>query len=198
MKIVKDITTKQAALLKFLQNKITQEGRPPTIREIGRQFGFKSTGTTRDYLMSLSKKGYIKLKPRQSRSIELVKPVTFRIPILGNITAGMPDLALEEIQDYLSLDEYLSNQDRQVFALKVKGDSMIEKGIHEGDIAIVKKQRLASAGDIIVALLDNEATIKILKKKKSDLFLAPANSAYPEIHSPFTILGKVIAVIKRF
>ncbi len=198
MKIIGDITSKQAAILKFLQNKISQEGRPPTLREIGRQFGFKSTGTTRDYLNSLSKKGYIRLKPRQSRAIELVRHVTFRVPILGNITAGKPDLALEEVRDYLSLDEYLSTQDRQIFALKVKGDSMIGKGIHEGDIAIVRKQQLADTGDIVAALLDNEATIKILKKKKSGFFLEAANSAYPEIHAPFTILGKVIAVIKKF
>lgn len=198
MKIIKDLTTKQAAILAFIKNKVTQEGRPPTIREIGRHFGFKSTGTTRDYLSTLSKKGYIKLKTRQSRSIELVQPLAFRLPILGRIMAGMPDLAFEEVEEYLSLDEFLPRDERPVFALKIKGDSMTEKGIHEGDIAVVKKQRLAGEGDVIAALLENEATIKILKKKGPDFYLAPANKSYPEIHKPFDILGKVIAVIKRF
>jgi repressor LexA len=198
MKITRDLTSKQTAILKFIHSKIADEGRPPTIREIGQRFGFRSTGTTRDHLTSLSKKGYIKLSPKQARSIELVKPVAFRIPILGSIMAGMPDLALEEIEDYVYLDDLLPNQDRQIFGLKIKGDSMKDKGIHEGDIAIVKRQRLANVGEIIAALLGNEATIKILKKKDSEFYLAPANSAYPEIRKPFTIIGRVIALLKKF
>ncbi len=198
MKIIRDLTTKQAAVLKFLQNKINEEGRPPTIREIGGRFGFKSTGTTRDYLRSLHQKGYIKLRSRQSRSIELVKSLTLRVPILGHIMAGMPDLATEEIEDYIHLDEWLSDSERQVFALKIKGDSMIEKGIGEGDIAVVRRQRLASEGDIVAALIDQEATIKTLRKRGESFVLAPANSAYAEIRKPFSILGKVIAVIKKF
>ena len=198
MKIVQDLTTKQATLLKFLQNNITEKGTAPTLREIGRHFGFKSTGTTRDYLATLSKKGYIKLTPRRSRAIELSRPVVFRIPILGSIAAGMPDLALQEADAYLHLDEFLSNEDREIFALKIKGESMKDKGILEGDIAVVKKQRLAGDGDIVAALLENEATIKVLKKGKQGFFLAPANAAYREIHKPFEILGRVIAVIKRF
>ena len=198
MKITGDLTTKQSAILRFLRNKIEEEGRPPTIREIGKRFSFKSTGTTRDYLRSLSQKGYIKLRPRQSRSIELVKPIALRIPIMGRVMAGMPDLALEEIEDFLSLDEFLSNQDRQIFALKIKGDSMTGKGIHEGDIAVIRRQLLANDGDIIAALMDQEATIKILKKKGEIFFLAPANDNYPEIRKPFSIIGKVIAVIKKF
>lgn len=198
MKIIRDLTTKQAAVLKFLQNKINEEGRPPTIREIGERFGFRSTGTTRDYLRSLHQKGYIKLRSRQSRSIELVKSLTLRVPILGHIMAGMPDLATEEIEDYIHLDEWLSDSERQVFALKIKGDSMIEKGISEGDIAVVRRQRLANEGDIVAALIEQEATIKTLRKKGENFILAPANSAYAEIRKPFSILGKVIAVIKKF
>ncbi len=193
-----DLTTKQAKILRFLQNKIIEKGSAPTLREIGQQFGFRSTGTTRDYLNSLSKKGYIRLTPRQSRSIELVKPLVFRIPILGSIMAGMPDLALEETQGFLYLDELLPNQDREIFALRIKGDSMVEKGIYEGDIAIVKRQRLADDGDIVAALLGNEATIKIFRKEKSAFFLAPANKSYREIRKPFEILGRVIAVVKKF
>ena len=198
MKIIRDLTSKQATILKFLQNKITQEGRPPTIREIGRHFGFKSTGTTRDYLTNLAKKGYIKLKPRQSRAIELSRPLTFRIPIYGRISAGLPDWAFQENEGYLNLDEFLTREEKEMFALKIKGESMIEKGIQEGDLAIVKRQRLAEPGNIVAALIDNEATIKILKKEGVGFFLAPANKAYPEIRKPFQILGRVIAVIKKF
>ncbi|OIO36092.1 MAG: repressor LexA [Candidatus Omnitrophica bacterium CG1_02_44_16] len=192
------LTAKQARILTFIQNKTSDKGKPPTLREIGSQFGFNSTGTTRGHLKSLAKKGYIRLTPRKSRSIELVKPVIFRIPILGKIMAGMPQLAFEETEGFLQLDEFLPNPDRDIFALNIKGDSMIEKGIHEGDIAIIRRQRIAIDADIVAALIENEATIKIFKKQKTLIYLAPANKNYKEIHSPFEILGKVIAVIKRF
>ena len=192
------LTAKQAQILKFIQNKASVNGRPPTLREIGRQFGFNSTGTTRDHLKSLAKKGYIRVTPRQSRSIELVKPVLFRIPILGKIMAGMPQLAFEETESFLHLDEFLPNPDKEIFALTIKGDSMIEKGIHEGDIAVIRRQRIATDGDIVAALIENEATIKIFKKQKDAIYLAPANKDYKEIRSPFEVLGRVIAVIKKF
>ena len=198
MNLALNLTAKQAQILRFIQNKTSENGKPPTLREIGRQFGFNSTGTTRDHLTSLAKKGYIRLTPRQSRSIELVKPVIFRIPILGRIMAGVPELAFEEAEGFLHLDEFLPNPDREIFALTIKGDSMIEKGIHEGDIAIIRKQRIATEGDIIAALIENEATIKIFKKQRNAVYLAPANKNYKEIRSRFEILGRVVAVIKKF
>lgn len=198
MKIIRDLTSKQALVLKFLQNKVTEDGRPPTLREIGQRFGFKSTGTTRDHLASLAKKGYLKRAPHRSRGIELSRPLIFRIPILGRIAAGKPDIALEEIDEFVYLDELLPNQNNEMFALKIKGDSLNDRGIFENDLAIIKKQLLAQEGDIIAALIDHEATIKILKKKNDKFFLAAANSAYPDIHKPFTIMGKVVAVLKKF
>jgi repressor LexA len=198
MKPALNLTAKQAQILKFIQNKSSENGKPPTLREIGRQFGFNSTGTTRDHLKSLAKKGYIRLTPRQSRSIELVKPVIFRIPILGKIMAGMPQLAFEETEGFLHLDEFLPNPDREIFALTVKGDSMIEKGIHGGDVAIIRRQRIATDGDIVAALIENEATIKIFKKQKNTIYLAPANKDHKEIRSSFEVLGRVAAVIKKF
>ncbi|MFH0877592.1 MAG: transcriptional repressor LexA [Candidatus Omnitrophota bacterium] len=198
MKIIQDLTTRQTAVLRFLQQKISQEGRPPTIREICKHFGFKSTGTARDYLSTLSKKGHIKLKPKEARSIELSRPLMFRIPILGRITAGLPDLALEEMDGYLHLDEFLPQADRQIFGLKITGESMKNKGIHDGDIALVRRQRTADSGDIVAALIENEATIKILQRQKSKFVLAPAHETYGIIEKPFAILGKVIAVVKKF
>ncbi|MFA5038781.1 MAG: transcriptional repressor LexA [Candidatus Omnitrophota bacterium] len=193
-----DLTTRQARILAFIKDQVGRTGRPPTIREIGGQFGFKSTGTTRDHLKALSRKGYLLLHPRQSRSIELKNAVAMRIPVVGRITAGMPDLALEETQGYLFLDDLMPGPEKTVFALKVKGDSMKDKGILEGDMAVIRKQRTAEPGDIVAALIENEATIKTLEKNKTGFFLKPANPAYHDIHAPFSILGKVIAVVKRF
>jgi repressor LexA len=194
----KDLTRRQAAVLKFIQNRIVAEGRPPTLREIGRHFGFASTGTTRDHLGSLARKGYLKLHRQQSRSMELTRPLVFRIPILGRIMAGMPDLAFEETEGFLQLDEFLPTADKEVFGLRISGDSMVDKGIQEGDVAIVTRQRSGVPGDIVAALIDNEATIKILQKDRDGFYLAAANPNYEPIRKPFTILGKVGAVLKRF
>ena len=193
-----DITARQASILGFIQRTINHTGRPPTIREIGKHFGFKSTGTTRDHLKSLSRKGFITLTPRQSRAINLKTPVAFRIPMIGSIVAGMPDIALEEIDEYVYLDEFLPGPDKQIFALKVRGDSMKDAGINPGDIAIVRRQRIADAGQVVAALVGHEATIKTLEKNKAGFYLKPANTSYPDIREPFSILGKVIAVIKKF
>jgi repressor LexA len=192
------ITARQANILGFIQKTINHTGRPPTIREIGKHFGFKSTGTTRDHLKSLSRKGFITLTPRQSRAINLKTPVAFRIPMIGSIVAGMPDIALEEIDEYVYLDELLPGPDKQIFALKVRGDSMKDAGILSGDVAIVRRQRIADAGQVVAALVGHEATIKTLEKNKTGFYLKPANTSYPDIREPFSILGKVIAVIKKF
>lgn len=197
MKIYKDITPKQSKILRFIQNKISHEGRPPTIREIASWFGFKSTGTVRDYLRILAKKGYLKLTPKKSRAIELAKNITFRIPIIGQITAGVPNLAYEEIDEYLNLEDFLSNPEKEVFALKIKGDSMIEKNIFDGDLAIVKKQRLVENGDIVAALIGNEATVKIFRTKHNRPYLEPANKKYSPITKEFNIIGKVVATIRK-
>lgn len=198
MKIYKDITPKQTKVLRFIQNKISHEGRPPTIREIAFWFGFKSTGTVRDYLKALTKKGYLKLTPKKSRAIELVRNLAFRIPVIGQITAGVPNLAYEEIDEYLHLGDFLSSSEKEIFALKVKGDSMIEKHIFDGDLVLVKKQLSAENGDIVAALIDSEATVKILQKKHGRLCLEPANKKYSPITKDFSIIGKVIATIRRY
>jgi repressor LexA len=192
------ITTRQARILAFIRDRISADGRPPTLREIGAHFGFRSTGTTRDHLASLAKKGFLKYGGKKARSIELRRNIAFRIPILGHIVAGMPDIAEEEPAGYLELDGLLPRPDKNTFALQIRGSSMIEKGIHDGDVAIIQKQKIASDGEIVAALIENEATIKILKKSSGSFYLAPANKNFPEIHKSFTIIGKVIAVLKRF
>lgn len=192
------LTTKQAAVLGFIENSIIYHRKTPTIREIGKQFGFQSTGTTREYLKQLSAKGYIKLNKRQARSIELTSRASFKIPILGKIAAGNPILAAENEDTALDLEKILPNEDKHIFGLKITGDSMIEKGIQEGDIAIIKKQPHAENEDIVAALLENEATVKILKKKLNTAVLMPANKNYAPIKGPFSIIGKVIAIIRQY
>jgi len=193
-----DLTQRQASILRFIRENVTTKGRPPTLREIGHHFGFRSTGTTRGHLKSLADKGYLKLHKNTARSIELTRPAALRIPVLGRIMAGMPELAFEETEGFLQLDELLPTADKEVFGLKIEGESMTEKGIHPGDIAIVTRQRSALPGDIVAALIENEATIKILKKDGSKYYLGAAHPRFKPIRKPFTILGKVTAVLKRF
>lgn len=193
-----NLTPKQTAVLNFIQHSILHNNKTPTIREIGAEFGFQSTGTTRDHLKQLHNKGYIRIGKRQARSIELINHTGLKIPLLGNVTAGSPNLAAEDIDRYFDLEEILPIKDSNIFGLKVIGDSMIERGIHEGDIAIIRKQPSALNNDIVVALIENEATIKILKINKTGASLNPANKNYNTINKPFSIIGKVITVIKKF
>jgi repressor LexA len=195
-----ELTPKQRKVLEFIQVTI-QENIPPTIREIARHMGFSSTGTVRDYLKVLEKKGYLKRKSYLSRSIELLKEGFNKIPIIASIPAGSPNIAFEDIQGYVSLQDLLPQPSPQenVFALRVKGESMVEAGIMEGDIAIIHKQAVARNGEIIAALLDNnEVTLKRLRHRNKMTYLEPANKDYRPIHKNFTIIGKVISVLRRY
>jgi repressor LexA len=169
------------------------------VREIGEKFKFSSTGTVRDYLRALTRKGYIKLSERKSRGIELIRSLTQGIPILGRVAAGEPNLAVEDIEGYIDLEEFQPHLASDVFALRVKGDSMIDAGIHEGDLVIVKRQGTALTGQIVVALINSdEATVKYIKQKDGKIYLQPANAKYKPIFAEFTIIGKVIAVFRKY
>jgi repressor LexA len=197
---MENLTPKQQKVLEFIQSKI-HEHIPPTIREIARALGFSSTGTVRDYLALLEKKGYLKRLRNKSRAIELPHKSFDRIPIIATIAAGKPNLAYEDIQGYVDPNDlYLGRlSQNDIFALKVTGDSMIEAGIMEGDIAIIKKQTTADSNDIIAALVeDNEATLKRLKKKDDRLFLEAANKNYPPIYKEFTVIGKLIRILRKY
>lgn len=198
MNMQTDLTQKQRQVLKFIFSRIRETHLPPTIREIARHFGFSSTGTVRDYLAALVKKGYIKTAPGKSRAIELVRKTFSCFPILGRVHAGSPVLAVEDIEGYLNLEELLFS-DQTVFALRVKGQSMMEAGIFPDDLVLVKRQNMAQTGETIVALIGEETTIKILKKKGKDYILEPANPAYQSIpvDSQVEIVGKVIHVIRK-
>lgn len=159
--------------------------------------GFKSTGTVRDYLKALENKGYLKRQSNIARSIELLRDTLRKIPILGTIPAGGPDLAYENIEGYVELDDLLAGKP-DLFALKVKGDSMIDTGILNGDIAIIKKQSTAYKGDIVAALIGDEATLKRLRYTKDTAYLEAANKNYPPIFEEFSIIGKLIAIVRKY
>lgn len=194
------LTPKQRKVLSFIRCGIS-EGRAPTIREIAKEMEFSSTGTVRDYLGALEHKGYLKRTGKLSRSIQLLKYKARQIPIIANIAAGKPNIAYEDIEGYVNADDLFLGRIGldDVFALRVKGESMIETGILDGDIAIIKKQKTAGNGDIIAALLENnETTLKRLKQKGNTAYLEAANKNYPPIHKEFEVIGKLITIIRKY
>lgn len=168
------LTDKQKNVLKFIYTEVRTKNMAPTIREIAAHFGFTSTGTVRDYLKALTTKGYIRVAEGKSRAIELIREAMCQLPVLGRIQAGNPVYAVEDLMGYLNLDKIIFPEP-DVFALRVKGDSMIEAGIMADDFAIIKRQDFAKVGDIVVAMVGEEATIKRLVKKGEKYFLNPAN-----------------------
>jgi len=193
------LTEKQRDVLKFIYDRIKNCNLPPTIREIAAHFDFSSTGTVRDYLQALVTKGYIRVSANKSRAIELVREALFSIPIIGKVQAGLPSLAVEEIEGYLNLDSLVFS-DEDTFALRVKGDSMINAGIMPDDLVLVRRQNMAQNGDTVVAMIGEEATVKYLIKGDNQYFLEPANPKYQPIpvNEDVAIVGKVISVVRRF
>ena len=194
------LTPKQQKVLDFIRKRVGEK-LPPTIREIGEELGFKSTGTVRDYLKTLMQKGLVRRMNNKSRAIELTERASFKIPIIGSINAGRPNLAYEEIQGYVDADDLFLGRlgFDDVFALCVKGDSMIDAGILNGDIAIIKKRPNAENNDVVAALLgDNEVTLKRLRVKNGKFHLEAANSDYPPIFEEFKVIGKLITVIRKY
>ena len=192
------LTEKQKDVLNFIRKKIRQ-GLPPTIREIAEEFNFASTGTVRDYLNALCRKGYLLLSEGKSRAIELTEKAMFKIPILGNVPAGVPVLALENVEDYFNMDKLFAQQN-ELFFLRVQGDSMVDAGIMPDDLVLVKKQPCANDRDIVVCRVDGEVTVKILRSRENKFFLEPANKNYNiiSLNENSQIIGKVITVVRQY
>ena len=175
--MTKDLTDKQQLILNFIKESINDSGFPPTVREIGDKFGITVKGAY-DHMKAIEKKGYIKTEHNKSRAIVITddehddKSSGISIPLLGRIAAGSPILAEENIENYLSFPEEMFNKG-EFFALTVKGDSMIEGGIFNGDIAVIKKQNTANNGEIIAALIEEEATLKVFQKTPNSIKLIP-------------------------
>lgn len=207
--MTKELTEKQAAMLHAIKERITENGFPPTERELQEVFHFASVNAVHKVLVVLEKKGFLRKKERGSaRGYEVVgwKPyVNERVktlPLLGQIAAGPPIVAYENIDDYLSLDIETIGADAD-FALRVRGDSMIDAGIRDGDIIIIQQVNDCDNGEIAVVLLNDEATVKRVYKEENRYRLQPENPdlepIYVEADVPnFRIIGKVKALIRKY
>lgn len=197
------ITDKQREILEYIKEMILKKGYPPAVREICEAVHLKSTSSVHSHLESLEKNGYIRRDPTKPRTIEildddfaLTRRELVNVPVIGTVAAGVPILAEQNIEDYLPIPaEILPN--KEVFMLKVKGNSMIEAGIYNGDKVIVAKQPNAENGDKVVALVDDSATVKTFYKENGHFRLQPENSLMdPIILDQVEILGKVIGLFR--
>jgi repressor LexA len=208
----KELTARQREILDFIREMVANKGFPPTIREIGERFKISSTNGVRTVLSALIKKGYIRRKPLVSRGIELAQKARLlfdfsrtgdyaTVPVLGRIAAGLPTLAVENIEGSIAVDKsFLPGGD--VFSLKVQGESMRDSGIFDGDYVLARAQSVAEKGDIVVAVIGEEATVKRYVPLKSRVKLEPANRAFRPIlvdkdSEEFRIAGKVIGLLRK-
>jgi repressor LexA len=221
------LTQRQRQILDFITASIDGRGYPPTLREIGEHFGIRSTNGVNDHLKALEKKGYITREDLKSRAMRPVAakvagedssaagadviPIdrarsdddSYDVPILGRVAAGEPLLAVENVEDTVRIDRFFLGAHREVFGLRVVGESMIEDGIHDGDYVFVKKTSAAQPGEIVVAMIEGEATVKRYKPGPEAIEFLPANSAMSPIvvhRSEFRsvdILGIVVGVYRK-
>jgi repressor LexA len=210
------LNKREKAILKYIEKQVVLNGYPPSVREIGKAVGLKSTATVHGYIESLEKKGYVKKESQKGRTLKLLKggnltdgeQVSFDkpvytnkemvdVPVVGKITAGAPILAVENVTDTFPIPiDFVGNCES--FMLTVRGESMIEAGILNGDYILVRKQNTATNGEIVVALIEDEATVKTFYKEKDHIRLQPENSTMDPIIVPnCEILGKVIGVFRK-
>lgn len=200
------LTDRQQEVLDFIQTKIERDGYPPTIREIGAELGIRSTNGVNDHLKALERKGYINRDGAKSRTLVPVDAMDdsfIEVPILGRIAAGEPILAIEQAEDTVKIDKFFLGKNKEVFALRVVGQSMINDGIHDGDFIFVRKQRTAARGSIVVAMIDDEATVKRYYPEGDRIRFQPANDAMQPIYVAANefrdthILGVVVGVYRK-
>ncbi|WP_067843644.1 transcriptional repressor LexA [Amphibacillus sediminis] len=202
------LSKRQEAILNYIKEQVALKGYPPSVREIGEAVGLASSSTVHGHLARLEKKGYIRRDPTKPRAIEIIDlehhdslpkgEVTYT-PVIGKVTAGLPITAVENIEEYIPLPPHISTSNTSTFALVVQGESMIEAGIFDGDMVIVKQQNTAENGDIVVAMTeDDEATVKRFFKEKDHIRLQPENASMEPLHYPnVSILGKVIGLFRH-
>jgi repressor LexA len=203
----KELTPTQERVFSFLKDYLGEKGFPPTLREIASHFGLKGPKAPQKTLTILERKGYIRKIPGGSRAIEILglPPIhlsqILSIPIIGRVQAGEPILPIENIEGYINLDRNLVSSS-DVFLLRVQGDSMIDAHIQDGDFALVKPQPTAENGEIVVALIEDEATIKRIFQKRDLIRLEPANPRMEPIivkkgGKKVTIVGKVVGIFRK-
>ena len=201
-----ELTTNQKSILAFILKAKARKGNAPSLQEIQEHFEFKAIGTVQDYLFVLQKKGYIKRSPK-ARDIEILdyaglevnEGETIRLPIIGQVAAGAPILAEENLEGYLHVDRNMARS-KDAFLLRVRGDSMVNAHILDGDMVVVRPQRSCENGEIAVCLLEDEATVKRFYKRRDYIELKPENDRLKPIivgsHQKFSLVGKVCGVIR--
>lgn len=200
------ISKKQQEILDYIKNEILNRGFPPAVREICEAVNLKSTSSVHSHLEALEKNGYIRRDATKPRAIEIIddnfnlaRREVVNVPLVGTVAAGQPLLAVENVENYFPVpSEYIPNQ--QTFMLRVKGDSMINAGIFDGDQVLVKQQSTAQDGDIVVALIEDSATVKTFYKEKGYIRLQPENDEMDPIiiGNDLRILGKVFGVFRFY
>lgn len=212
-----DLNTREKAILRYIERGMEENGYAPSVREIGKKVGLRSTATVHGYIARLTELGYIKKEDKKGRTLRLIKNAKGEsverrkseskdfyggrelvdVPLIGKITAGEPILAVENITDTFPIPlDFVGNSES--FMLKVRGESMIEAGILDGDLILVRKQNTAENGEIVVALIEDEATVKTFYKEKDHIRLQPQNQTMDPIIVPdCQVLGKVIGVFRK-
>lgn len=205
------ISKRQQAILDFIKEQVAHKGYPPSVREIGEAVGLASSSTVHGHLARLEKKGYIRRDPTKPRAIEIInldndaqipKGEAAFAPVIGKVTAGIPITAVENIEEYIPVPVSVTGQvgdNTNIFVLIIEGESMIEAGIYDGDMVIVKQQQTAQNGEIVVAMTDDEeATVKRFFKEKDHIRLQPENSTMePLLYPNVSILGKVVGLYRH-
>jgi repressor LexA len=209
----KPLTARQQEVFTFIKERIQESNRPPTLREIGTRFNITSTNGVRSILHALAKKNYIERSPKLSRGIDLPEMErslensknsnSLEVPILGRVAAGTPILAVENLEGTVVVDRDFLMRQENVFALKVQGDSMKDAGILNGDLLFARQQSNADRGQIVVALLGEETTVKYFYPEGNYVRLQPANDAYGPIIvgkeiTDFSVLGRVIGIMRNY
>lgn len=213
--MVEGLTDRQRQTLQFIADTVTERGYPPSVREICDALGLASSSTVHSHMQALQRKGYLRIDPTKPRAIELLydpetglaadRSPARSVPLLGRIAAGSPILAQENVEEIYPMPAELVG-DGNVFMLEVKGDSMIDAGIHDGDFVIIRQQPTAHSGEIVAAMIpsefsdDAEATVKTIRHRGSAVWLEPANPALDPYEAPqgTEILGKVVAVFRKY
>lgn len=194
-----ELSHMQQKIYDYIASCIREQGYPPSVREIGEAVGLKSPSTVHFHLKHLEEAGVIEKGAGKGRAIALTEPELPKnqVPIVGNVAAGSPILAQECIEDYLTFDT--DGPNNEYFALRVRGESMLNAGILPGDLVVVHRRQTANNGEIVVAMIDDEATVKRFSRQNGHIWLLPENEAYSPIDGTYAqILGKVVAVVRRY
>lgn len=203
---MKKVSKRQEDILAFIKDEVRAKGYPPSVREIGEAVGLASSSTVHGHLARLEQKGLIRRDPTKPRAIEILEPEdaiqkqsVIHVPLVGKVTAGSPITAIENIEEYFPLPDTYGTSEDQLFMLEIMGESMIEAGILDGDLVIVKQKSTANNGDIVVAMTaEDEATVKRFYKEKTHFRLQPENAAMePILVDQVTILGQVVGLYRR-